>query len=162
MTFAAAPIAQRARVNLSMSVAVLPAVTVASALMYSARTTLVLAMLAGLVTFYLLGTLPRAYSVAGDRLVVHRRGLADKQFTLAGAPERFENTLAIDWRWYGTGWRPAGREWSAKQGLPPRRVYLAVTDRQQAVRVPTEAGTVIVTPAEPDDFVARGRSVGQS
>jgi hypothetical protein len=158
VTFPAAPITPRVRVNLFMTIAVLPGLA-AAALMINLGWALALAAIAGLVAFYLVGTLPSGYSVEPGRLVVHRRGLADKRFALAGRPERFVNALAIDWRWYGTGWRPAGREWSAKQGLPPRKVYLAVTDREQAVHVPTEAGTVIVTPAAPGDFVAHGREL---
>lgn len=154
-TFPAAPLAQRARTHLYMSLAVLPGVTVAAALMFSARATLAMVGLTALVTGYLLGAMPHSYSLGDGSLVVHRRGLADKRFALSGSPERFTNPLAIDWRWYGTGWRPAGRQWTAKLGLPPQRVYLAVTDRDQAVRVACEAGTVIVTPEDPDAFVAQ-------
>lgn len=100
---------------------------------------------------------PLRYELDGTTLRVHRRGWGSRAFRLTGAAGRVPAVLGLGVRLGGTGgvfgW--AGPCWQARSGR--YRAYM--TDRARLVGCETDAGLVVVSPADPEAFLRAAREV---
>lgn len=155
VTFPAAAVpASTRRRYLAGAALLLAALVVVPATAAGTGTSLRLAALVLLVAAPVLwqaGMVPHRYAIDGETVTVHRRYLPDSRFAVAG--EVREGQADPEPRRVAAG--PVYRE------APPeirrmdrsRRVYKAMTDPQHAVRVPIRAGTLLVSPEDPQAFV---------
>jgi hypothetical protein len=107
------------------------------------------------------GCSPGAYEVEGATLRVRRRLFGSVAFTLAERPVRAPWTMGFGgvrlggsgglFGWYGP---------FAKPGIGRYRAYL--TDRSRIVACATDRGLVVVSPADPDAFLAATRRLPRS
>lgn len=101
---------------------------------------------------------PTSYSVEGGEVRIHRRHAKDVRFVVTGDVERFREATDLRRRgiFYGCRWIPE----SSRSGMrnPFREegpsIYVAATDLTRAVRIEIPNGTAIVTPSDPDAFLA--------
>lgn len=113
-------------------------------------------LLAGVILLFVapalwhLGMFPDSYSIDAKTITVHRRHLPDSRFPVVG-PVRLGQADAT---------KPApapgpvyGEEPRPIQRMTTRRIYKALTDTRCAVRVPIKAGTLMISPDDPDEFV---------
>lgn len=99
------------------------------------------------------GFAPAAFEVEGATLRVRRRLFGSRELTLTGPAGKAPWTFGVGglrlggsaglFGWYGSFYKP---------GHGRYRAYL--TDRSRIVACPTVAGLVVVSPADPDAFVA--------
>ena len=98
---------------------------------------------------------PAGYDVSDGRLAVRRRGPGRRTFRLTGTIKRAPADLGLGVRLGPTGglfgW--SGFFWRA--GLGRYRAYM--TDRSCLVACTTDAGLVVVSPADPDAFIRAAR-----
>lgn len=155
VTFPAAPLPESTRRRyLAAAGVVVAALVVLPVMAAGTGTSLRLATLVMLVAAPLLwqaGMVPHSYSLDGGRITVHRRLLPDSRFAVTG--EAREGQADPEPRRAATGpvYRETPRE--IRRMDRSRRVYRALTDAQRAVRVPIRAGTLLISPADPSEFV---------
>lgn len=99
------------------------------------------------------GFAPRAYEVSGTVLRIHRRLFGSVERTLVGPVGHLPWTMGFGsirlggsgglFGWYGQFFKP---------GVGRYRAYL--TDRSRIVGCPTDQGLVLVSPADPEAFLA--------
>lgn len=109
-----------------------------------------IALLCAMPVLWQLAMIPHAYTVEGTRIHVHRRWLPDSSFEMRGTPERLSVAQArapIAAR----GQEGFGDSFAR---LSRTRVLSATTDVQKGVRVAIgRSGALVISPAEPDEFV---------
>lgn len=103
------------------------------------------------------------YRVEGTELVIQRRCWPSRRFRMTGVVERFRDRNALR-RASGAMLMGGGLQPGRPQltGSPtgvgePYRVHTFATDLSHAVRVGVRHGTVLITPEDPDAFIAAAR-----
>jgi hypothetical protein len=104
-----------------------------------------------------LGMVPFAYSISSRTVAVHRRWLPDSRFPVVGPAERYDPASAasadppsmVERMTADTLLTGPRRELSGRN----ERVFKAVTNIEQAVRVRVPRGSLLVSPEDPDAFL---------
>jgi hypothetical protein len=117
---------------------------------------IVLAALTASPFVWQLGMVPHAYSVEARTVRVHRRWLPDSRFPIAGPAERYDPSIAAadpesvtDRINADTLLMGPRRELTGRR----ERMFKAVTNIEQAVRVSVPRGALLVSPDDPEAFV---------
>lgn len=133
----------------------LVAFTVVMFIFYKSSGTIGLAVGSWVLPFILLGTLPfiiRSYAIAGDELLI-RRLFWTTRLPLAGlkSAEVEPRVMSNSLRTFGNGGAFSFTGWFWKKPLGHYRAF--VTDLNRTVVLRFEKRTVVVSPAEPEEFV---------
>jgi hypothetical protein len=95
------------------------------------------------------GMAPRAYTVAGPLITVHRRLLPDSDFTMRASPERLAAAIVRSGD-AGSG----GRTGDPLARLSRRRTFHALTDARKGIRIAvSRGGALVISPDDPEAFL---------
>lgn len=98
---------------------------------------------------------PAGYDLTEGRLEVRRRGLGKRAFHLTGPIKRAPADLGLGVRVGPTGGLFGWSGYFWRTGVGRYRAYM--TDRSRLVACTTDAGLVVVSPADPDAFIRAAR-----
>ena len=161
IAFPAAPLDRGARV-ITLSAALVVSFVVAwGARAPGGLTGTLIVLIAGVGLLLLTwGYAPSAYRLGGGDLIIRRQLFGEVRFSITGDIVRTPATFGAGgirvlgsggfFGWYGTFWRPGSGRYTAY-----------VTDRASIVACTTDRGIVLVSPGDPEAFVAAARKARQ-
>lgn len=168
--FEAAPIDRRARgllVGWLTAWFALVAGLLAWSLADGGRAALVAAVIAsvlvpGVVLLRLAG-FPGGYTIAGSTLTVHRHLLPDRTFAMRRPVVRDTRAAELRRRGvvFGSAYGCRWLSWPSPDG-DDHRLFVATSDLEHAIRIDTEGGAVLVTPARPKAFLRAAREAAEA